>query len=112
MHGKLILLMRSSPSCENAKHVSRLGFDLAAPSFYLAAAPFAFHHLRFALARATGFLPASFCSCRQTRLTGPGCTAFQQVQQTAECQLAILGLRAAVGRGHPQPRRTMKKGGG
>jgi hypothetical protein len=112
MHGKLILLMLSSPKCGNAKHASRLGFDLAAQSFYLAAAPFAFHHLSFALARATGFLPASFCSCRQTRLTRPDCTAFQQIQQTAKCQLAILGLRAAVGRRQPKPRGTMKKCGG
>jgi hypothetical protein len=30
--------------------------------------------------RATGLLPARFCSRRQTRLTGPGLAAFQQIQ--------------------------------
>ena len=84
MLGKSILLMPSSRRCGNAKHPSRLGCDLAAQSFYLAAAPFAFQDLSFPLARATGFLSASFCSCRQTRLTGPDCTAVQQVQETAK----------------------------
>lgn len=39
---------------------SRLRFNLAAQFLYLGAAPFAFRHLGFGLARATGFLSASF----------------------------------------------------
>jgi len=38
--------------------------------------------------------------------------ALEQVQQTAKCQQAILGLRAAVGRRHAETRRTMQKCGG
>jgi hypothetical protein len=76
----------------NSTHASPLGFHLAAQSLYLAAAPFAFHYPGFGSARAIGFLPASLCSCRQTRLARPDCTAFQQVQQAAKCQLAILDL--------------------
>ena len=39
---------------------SRLRFNLAAQSLYLRAASFAFRNLGFGLARATGFLSASF----------------------------------------------------
>jgi hypothetical protein len=61
MHWKLIFRMRFiAELCEREARASRLGFNLAAQSFYLRAAPFAFRHLGFASARATGFLSASF----------------------------------------------------
>ncbi|HEY6676666.1 MAG TPA: hypothetical protein VIZ87_07745 [Terrimicrobium sp.] len=46
--------------CEREARASRLGFNLAAQSLYLRAAPFTFRHLGFGSARATGFLSASF----------------------------------------------------
>jgi hypothetical protein len=61
MDWKLIFRMRFiAELCERQAHASPLGFNLAAQSLYLRAAPFAFRHLGFGSARATGFLSASF----------------------------------------------------
>jgi hypothetical protein len=113
MHWKLISPCAFSAEFrEREASPSHFGFNLAAQPFYLGPASFLFDHLGFSLARATRFLPASFRSCRQARLTRLDCTALEQVQQTAKCQLPILGLRAAVGGGHAETRRTMKECGG
>ena len=61
MHWKLIFRMRFiAELCERKDALHASGSILRRSFFTCAAAPFAFRHLGFGSARATGFLSASF----------------------------------------------------